>query len=70
MLARTLLSLALWSATVATAATSGFRLGVDYSEWLNPNPVQIATDRSGALYILSAVRSASPPPPSGLRRTD
>jgi uncharacterized protein (TIGR03437 family) len=61
---RTLLCLALWSASGATAATSAFLLGVDYSEWLSPNAVQIATDRSGALYILSAVRSASPPPPS------
>jgi uncharacterized protein (TIGR03437 family) len=58
------LCLALWIASGATAATSAFLLGVDYSEWLNPNPVQIATDRSGALYILSAVRNSSPPPPS------
>src|ERR1019366_8830212 len=49
----TLLCLALLSASVATAATSGFLLGVDYSEWLSLNATQIATDKSGALYILS-----------------
>src|ERR1035437_746472 len=53
MFVRTLLCLALWSANGATAATSGFLLGVDYSEWLGLNVTQIATDRSGALYILS-----------------
>src|ERR1035438_7429888 len=49
----TLLCLALLSASVATAATSGFLLGVDYSEWLGLNTTQIAADRSGAFYILS-----------------
>ena len=53
MFDRTLLCLALLSASGATAATSGFLLGVDYGEWLGLNVTQIATDRSGALYILS-----------------
>jgi uncharacterized protein (TIGR03437 family) len=37
------------------AAQPGFLLGADYSEWLYPNAgkMQIATDGSGALYILS-----------------
>jgi len=34
-------------------AASNFTLGVDYSEWLNLNALQIATDSSGALYIAS-----------------
>jgi uncharacterized protein (TIGR03437 family) len=36
------------------AASSGFLLGADYSEWLPAYVTQIATDSSGALYILSA----------------
>ena len=35
------------------AASSGFLLGADYSEWLPAFVTQIAADRSGALYILS-----------------
>ena len=46
------LCLALLSATEAMAA-SNFLLGVDYSEWLNLNALQITTDSSGALYIAS-----------------
>ena len=34
-------------------ATSNFLLGVDYSEWLNLNALQITTDGAGALYIAS-----------------
>ena len=64
MSGRTLLCLALLSANGATAATSGFLLGVDYSEWLAPNARQIATDRSGALYILSAFAISTDTPPS------
>jgi len=45
--------LAMWSVTSVTAATSAFLLGVDYSEWININPIQIATDSSGSLYLLS-----------------
>lgn len=41
------------SATGASAA-SNFLLGVDYSEWLNLNAVQITPDSTGALYIASA----------------
>jgi uncharacterized protein (TIGR03437 family) len=36
------------------ASSSGFLLGVDYSEWLPPNVQQITTDSSGAVYILSS----------------
>jgi len=54
MRAKALLCLALLSATGAVAASSGFLLGADYSEWLPPYITQIATDGSGALYILSA----------------
>jgi uncharacterized protein (TIGR03437 family) len=43
----------LFGATAAMAASSGFLLGVDYSEWADPTAVQIATDASGKLYILS-----------------
>jgi uncharacterized protein (TIGR03437 family) len=53
MFNRTLLCVALLSASGATAATPSFLLGVDYSEWLGLNVTQIAADRSGALYILS-----------------
>ena len=35
------------------AATSGFLLGLDYSEWADPTSSQIATDALGNLYILS-----------------
>jgi hypothetical protein len=35
------------------AASSGFLLGLDYSEWADPNARQIASDSSGAVYILS-----------------
>jgi uncharacterized protein (TIGR03437 family) len=50
-----LLCLALLSAASARAASSGFLLGIDYSEWIlnNESATQIATDASGALYILS-----------------
>ena len=34
------------------AASSGFLLGLDYSEWADPTTRQIATDASGNLYIL------------------
>jgi len=54
MPARALLCLALLSGTCAMAASSGFLLGADYSEWLPAYVTQIATDSSGALYILSA----------------
>jgi uncharacterized protein (TIGR03437 family) len=53
MRVKALLCLALLSATGAAAASSGFLLGADYSEWLPPYIAQIATDISGALYILS-----------------
>ena len=43
----------LLSAAGAMAQPSGFRLGVGYSEWLNDYATQIATDASGAIYILS-----------------
>ena len=60
MRARALLCLALVSATGALAASSGFLLGVDYSEWLTPDVTQIATDGSGALYVLSQCATVAP----------
>lgn len=68
MRVRTLLSLALLISTSAMAASSGFLLGVDYSEWLTPDvlsffPVsKIATDSAGALYVASIHYDASAPP--------
>jgi uncharacterized protein (TIGR03437 family) len=56
MLPRLLLCLAglvLLSATAAIAAQPGFLLGADYSEWAPPATSAIATDSSGALYLLS-----------------
>jgi uncharacterized protein (TIGR03437 family) len=53
MTTRLLVFLVLVSAASAMAASSGFLLGADYSEWLAPYVTQIATDSSGALYILS-----------------
>jgi uncharacterized protein (TIGR03437 family) len=56
-----LLNLAMLNAA-AMAAQPGFLLGPDYSEWLYPNAntMQIATDGSGALYILSVFPSSPP----------
>jgi hypothetical protein len=54
MVGKILLWLSLLSGAHAMAAASGFLLGMNYSEWLLPNVTQIATDSSGALYILSA----------------
>jgi hypothetical protein len=48
-----LICLALLIATTAMAASSGLVLGVDYSEWLPLNVSRMATDSSGALYLLS-----------------
>jgi uncharacterized protein (TIGR03437 family) len=42
----------IFGAAVGQAASSGFLLGLDYSEWAQPNAQQIATDNSGSLYIL------------------
>ena len=65
MLVRILSCLALFNAAVM-ATQPGFLLGADYSEWLYPNAgkMQIATDGSGALYILSVFpgTSLSSPP--------
>jgi uncharacterized protein (TIGR03437 family) len=53
MFTRTSFCLALWSTTAAIAASSGLPLGVvDYSEWANPDTMQIAADGTGALYML------------------
>jgi uncharacterized protein (TIGR03437 family) len=52
MRVKAFLCLALWSATGAMAA-SNLPLGVDFSEWLNLNAMQISTDSSGAVYIAS-----------------
>ena len=53
---RQFLCLILLSATGAAAATSAFQLGVNYSEWLGfpaNNGAQLATDSSGAAYLLT-----------------
>ena len=68
MFDRTLLCVALLSASGATAATSGFLLGVDYSEWLGLNVTQIAADRSGALYILSTFPESRGSTPSWMTK--
>ena len=47
MRVRAVLCLALLSAAGAMAASSGFPLGVDYSEWFVPYAAGIATDNSG-----------------------
>ena len=59
VLVRILSCLALLNAAVM--AQPGFLLGPDYSEWLYPNAgnMQIATDGSGALYILSVLTGTS-----------
>jgi hypothetical protein len=59
VLVRILSCLALLNAAVM--AQPGFLLGADYSEWLYPNAgqMQIATDGSGALYILSVLPGTS-----------
>ena len=49
---------------VSGLATTGFVLGVDFSEWLMPHVTQIATDSSGALYILSAGSNMFAAPPT------
>lgn len=49
---------------VSGSATTGFVLGVDFSEWLMPHVTQIATDSSGALYILSAGSNVFAAPPT------
>src|ERR1035438_7946249 len=61
MRARVLLCLALLSATGAMAASSGFLLGVDCGECFVPYAAGIATDNSGALYILSDTSPSSGP---------
>lgn len=60
--------LALLSATGAAAASTGFLLGGDYSEWLAPfaeqgaTVGQAATDSAGAIYVLSSNQDLSVPP--------
>jgi uncharacterized protein (TIGR03437 family) len=53
------------------AAQPGFLLGADYSEWLyaNAGQMRIATDGSGALYILSVFPGTSLSSPSVFRVT-
>ena len=46
---------ALLSAAAGLAQTSGFLLGVDYSEWTAQGTRQIATDAAGDLYLLGDV---------------
>jgi uncharacterized protein (TIGR03437 family) len=64
MMRRVLFCLALLGAARAEAATPGFLLGIDYTEW-GPNYLllgggQIATDGAGALYILSLCSIPAP----------
>ena len=65
MLRRTLAYLALLTAAGAQAATSGFLLGMDYSEW-GPFSLagwpSMAVDNSGALYILMSCPANYPSP--------
>src|SRR5579863_4429400 len=70
VLVRILSCLAFLNAAVM-AAKPGFLLGADYSEWLYPtaNEIQIATDGSGALYILSVFPGTSLSSPSVFRVT-
>jgi len=51
---RALVYLMLLSSTgfAAPAGTAASLLGVHYSEWFAADPTQMATDSSGALYIL------------------
>ncbi len=51
-----LLCMALLGATAGIAQTSGFLLGVDFSEYAGPEK-QIATDSAGNLYILGSCPS-------------
>jgi uncharacterized protein (TIGR03437 family) len=62
VLVKTVFCLALLSAAAGLAQSSGFLLGVDYSEWGPPNATQIGSDSSGALYILSSCESAASAP--------
>ena len=49
-----LVCLALLTAAAATASSSDLVLGLDYSEWFDSYSAGMATDSSGALYILSS----------------
>ena len=51
---RTVLCLALLIAPAAMAQSSSFLLGVDYSEWYGVIALRIATDNSGAVYVLGS----------------
>jgi uncharacterized protein (TIGR03437 family) len=46
-------------ASAGMASSSGFLLGIDYSEWMTPNAGAIAVDNSGALYVLSSCANAT-----------
>jgi hypothetical protein len=48
------LCLALLIAPAAMAQSSSFLLGVDYSEWYGVIALRIATDNSGAVYVLGS----------------
>src|SRR3954453_11264562 len=53
---RRILCLILFGATGAGAATSALQLGVNFSEWIGSpanNGSQLATDSSGAPYLLT-----------------
>jgi uncharacterized protein (TIGR03437 family) len=59
VLQKTVFCLALMSATAGLAQSSGFLLGVNYSQWTDPTACQIGADGSGALYVLSACATNS-----------
>ena len=60
----TFLCLASLAATAAIASSSDFLLGLDYTERTATNVAQIATDNSGALYLLSYFPSPGVLPPT------
>ena len=64
MICKLAVCLALASAIGAMCESSGFLLGVDYSEWADSGATQMATDSSGALYMLSSGTSCAVSAPS------
>ncbi|MGO9230398.1 MAG: hypothetical protein ACLQKA_14500 [Bryobacteraceae bacterium] len=63
MTAKVLVCLALCSASCAMAASPGFLLGLDYSEWaLGGTPIGV--DNSGALYVAFSCNTETSNPPT------
>jgi uncharacterized protein (TIGR03437 family) len=62
VLSKTLVGLTVFGAALGQTQSPAFLLGLDYSEWAEPNAQQIATDNAGNLYVLSSCTiSASSP---------